>query len=683
MTPRSSTLNFGLLALQPPLNSSSLESALRFCRITFHCSLLVLFFSSIALNATPSKSNFKDHSLSDLEQLQLQIQSELSALARTALSSGRGSIGQHSHYHKNPITTEWIKIDLEEDVMIDEIVLVPSIRRDNQRGFISDGFPEEFRILAGTGNQDKGEVIAEYSDTSHIRSGVLPMVIPLAKTRASWIRLEATRLSPTSLWPYDGIHALLLAEIIVFSGEDNMALRRPVSVSSYPEGNHNWSKDFLVDGNLPYLMNAAHGEGKPPMIAQFSAKSDESITIDLEQEQPISRIRIHTEDPSDTVPQTRLFSKGLPPHFKLEGSNHSSFENTKLLLDVHLASTTALAPIMEWAFSEQNCRYVRLTSIGNSSKNEQRMSFAEIELLSNGKNVAYNKESTATFKIGRGITSFSKLTDGENNYGRIIPYRKWIEELGRRHELETKLPIVNTELSRRYEHQKQVIKWVRGSVIMLILSVGGLLVYGKLLRRRQEIEIRNRIAANIHDQLGANLHAIGLLGDIAEESLNAPNRLAETVRRIRSLTEVTGAAAKHCSNMIAADGVCEDLAAEMEKDAALFLTEIDYNIHFATKDSLNQLPRRLRIHLYLFHKECLANLIRHSGAKKVSIRASVINQQVKIEIEDDGCGLQGSIPKSVQRRARFMKATVKHHQPETGGTLISLNLNTNRWNFLT
>ena len=45
-----------------------------------------------------------------------------------------------------------------------------------------------------------------------------------------------------------------------------------------------------------------------------------------------------------------------------------------------------------------------------------------------------------------------------------------------------------------------------------------------IIRLRQMSRLRQRLAADLHDQVGANLHAIGLLSDIAREeaSMLAP-----------------------------------------------------------------------------------------------------------------------------------------------------------------
>jgi signal transduction histidine kinase len=52
------------------------------------------------------------------------------------------------------------------------------------------------------------------------------------------------------------------------------------------------------------------------------------------------------------------------------------------------------------------------------------------------------------------------------------------------------------------------------------------------VKRTQRVidETRKRIAADLHDELGADLHAIGLLSDLALSARAAPERLGDLLR---------------------------------------------------------------------------------------------------------------------------------------------------------
>ena len=195
--------------------------------------------------------------LGRLEQRLAEIDSELATLAIFSMRSGTGAIGYRSDFHEDAFHREWIKITFAAEHPLDEVVLVPIIRRDTQAGFQADGFPKNFRLRAGTDNDPNGQVLAEYNDEGNILPRIAPLSIPCRGIMASWVRLEADRLS---LRAFDERFVLQLSEIMVFSGQENVALHQTVESGSNRRDGLAWDKHFAVDGFVPYLMDAAAGE---------------------------------------------------------------------------------------------------------------------------------------------------------------------------------------------------------------------------------------------------------------------------------------------------------------------------------------------------------------------------------------------------------------------------------------
>ncbi|MEP2776341.1 MAG: hypothetical protein ABJQ29_14985 [Luteolibacter sp.] len=70
--------------------------------------------------------------LGELEQHLKAVDVELSLLSRYGFRSGVDSIDYRTQTHEDPNQTEWIKIHLKNESVIDEIVLVPTIWRDSE-----------------------------------------------------------------------------------------------------------------------------------------------------------------------------------------------------------------------------------------------------------------------------------------------------------------------------------------------------------------------------------------------------------------------------------------------------------------------------------------------------------------------------------------------------------------------
>ncbi|MFC1766864.1 discoidin domain-containing protein, partial [Planctomycetota bacterium] len=190
-------------------------------------------------------------SLHPLEQRLTEIDSELEQLADYSLRTGVGTVGFRSMWHPDPNHTEWIRIDWGHTVPIDQIVLVPTIWRDTKAGFRADGFPLEFKLITGTDPSETGTVVASFCKQDRLLPRLAPLVISITSTEASWLRIEATTLSPRA---WDGKYLLQLSEVLVFNGSENVALHQALTVSSPGLGETRARiPQTLVDGFVPYL----------------------------------------------------------------------------------------------------------------------------------------------------------------------------------------------------------------------------------------------------------------------------------------------------------------------------------------------------------------------------------------------------------------------------------------------
>ena len=650
--------------------------------------LLASCFPGLAYGLAPSSPALEPHdaSLSQLEQRAADIDAELNQLAHYSLRSGVGSIGYRSAAHLEPEHTEWVQIQLEADTPIDQIVLVPTIWRDTKSGFKADGFPLQFRIIAGTAHDPEGSVIASFNEDSHILPRIAPLLIQAATT-ASWVRVEASILSSRQ---FDGIYNLELSEIMIFNGPENVALHQPVTISSmgYSESGAR-KKAFLVDGFMPYMMDAGRGEGTIAFLGMASSDAQPSISIDLERVHALNRIQLHAIDFNDTIPQATPAGYGQPVRLLVEGAQKADFSDAVPLTEYRRESIYDVGPILTQRLPETRCRFVRLTSLepyifDEDNEYQAQMGFAEIELFSDGQNVALHKPAT-DLMLDDSWRSLAALTDGNNLYGQILPVRQWVEELARRHDLENERPLVAAELNRRYARQKILLQGFIWLTALLVVGIGFIILIERMRHMRHAVRIKERFAADLHDELGANLHTIGLLSDLSKELIHSPDKLSKLLDRIRIFTDRSGTAARYCTNMLEAKGICEDLVDEMQRSSRRLLTDLDYKIAFSGEDLLHSLRPRTRIDIFLFFKECLVNILRHSGATKVSILLVATKKNICLTVTDNGHGIDSSqdqVPASIRRRARLLRSRVVAEHPTEGGTRISLTVKPRKFRIL-
>ncbi|MDB6015923.1 MAG: hypothetical protein JWR19_412 [Pedosphaera sp.] len=166
-------------------------------------------------------------------------------------------------------------------------------------------------------------------------------------------------------------------------------------------------------------------------------------------------------------------------------------------------------------------------------------------------------------------------------------------------------------------------------------------------QRALELE-RNRIARDLHDDLGVGLTEIGLLGDLAGTSSELPppsrERLQEITGRARTL-------AASLDEIVWAINPANDTSQSL----------VDYFFPYAQKllgsagircrlEVIEPLPKgslRAEDRHEFFHayKEALNNIIRHSGATQAQVNMSAEEGSLLIHIADNGCGLEDTAGK--------------------------------------
>ena len=583
-------------------------------------------------------------SLSELEQRLTATDLELSQLASNSLRTGVGGVGYRSQDHAVATESEWIQIDLGQEMTIDQIVLVPVLWRDTKTGFRADGFPSEFRILAGTASDPVGTVVASYGAAARLLPRIAPLVVSFPRISASWVRVEAKVISPRA---WDGRFIFQLAELLVFSGEENVALRRPVQTSPPALSNSlGWNLKYLVDGFVPYLMDAAEGEQSLAYLSKPGIGEKPVITLDLGESLPLERIHYHAIDISDLVPQSTADGFGVPRRFVLEGANKADFSDAVQLVEYRMGSVYEVGPIIMLGFPVKTCRYIRLIAVEpfintlESTKGPQ-FGAAEIELFSKGRNVALGIPAQMNFPVNAPLRSLAALTDGHNLYGKILPTKQWLGELARRHDLERERIEIAKELDIRHLRQKTNLHRLGWVAVLLATGIVSIIFLERMRRMRQVAGIQERLAADLHDELGANLHTIGLLSDLAASPTNSPEEMQTINRRIRSETERSGVAVRHCSDMLSAKGLyTTDLLADMQRASNRIMARLEHKISIVGEEHLRTLHPRTRADLFLFYKECLVNISRHSGATQYTTELVADAKSIQLKICDNGRGLE-------------------------------------------
>lgn len=153
----------------------------------------------------------------------------------------------------------------------------------------------------------------------------------------------------------------------------------------------------------------------------------------------------------------------------------------------------------------------------------------------------------------------------------------------------------------------------------------------------QEAE-RERIARELHDSLGQSLTLLGLgldgiarstsLADIHHQAGLLKARMGAISGEVNRLAwELRPTALDHFGLQSAIHHLVEDWGPRCR---------LTFDLHLTLDD--RRLPQPVEITLYRVLQEAITNVVRHAGAQRVAIILESTASEVRLIVEDDGCG---------------------------------------------
>lgn len=207
----------------------------------------------------------------------------------------------------------------------------------------------------------------------------------------------------------------------------------------------------------------------------------------------------------------------------------------------------------------------------------------------------------------------------------------------------------------------------------------------KTAEAQQEAEkeyMRSRIASDLHDEIGSNLSSIALISQIVEGKLKLQPPLKIRMQEIPRIARLTAESMRDIVWFINPENDDIDkLLAKMRETANLMLETVGFTFTAPEKDISMETDLDFRRNLYLFYKECLQNIIKHSNSKKVRIEIQKKDKCLQLRVADDGIGFDasqeygGSGLKNLQRRAADMGGEMQITSEIGKGTTIMLTAN--------
>lgn len=623
-------------------------------------------------------------SWSELKGLDQQIaahEQKLGTLPEMMLINSSLRIGLKTGY-----TTEedvrWMELTLKEAAPADAIVLVPPLAKGANAVVAGYGFPVRFKVEVFD-EQNRAEVIMDRTAEDYPNPRCYPVVARFAPRVVKRVRFTAT-----DPWAVDGPEILALAEMLVLSGTRNLALEATVTSSSSRSAPRAWMRTNLIDMvtplGLPVAPQPGGTNGFHSAVAD-SADAEKTVTLALPEVTTLDEIRLVPVRRKD-VPL--WFNYGFPLRFKIEAATRKDFSDAVMIQEI--TDKQQLSPGMNLVCIPMHrtaAKYVRITATQLwYRRSDYVFALAEVQVFKDGENVARGGSFTASdVLVGEDAAdwSLSALNDGLTESGRLLSLPEWFAQLETRKQYEQE----RDEMKARREavvegSQHQLVYGSVGSVGGIALLSGVLLWRQKRQRKRDAQRLHDKLARDLHDEIGSNLGSITLICSFAAQADATPEAMRADIHEIERVAAETADSMRDMVDLISTR------RSEAEHDWLDVLNRLTERLlRSHTLDcALPAAPLTLepdietRRELYLFCKEVLHNISRHAHATHVRFHLTPTAEGLRIEVTDNGEGFDtaqsasGHGLSNLRERATVMKAGLKILSSPSAGTSITLDV---------
>ena len=228
--------------------------------------------------------------------------------------------------------------------------------------------------------------------------------------------------------------------------------------------------------------------------------------------------------------------------------------------------------------------------------------------------------------------------------------------------------------------------WRRGWFLWLAALAATLTAFSAhrvRMARVLEVErVRNRIATDLHDDIGSTLSQISVLSEVARREAGAAAHAP-----IARISELSSQVLDSMSDIVWAINPARDrigdLIQRMRHFAAELFTAADIELDFLVDAATgNQsFHPELRRELLLVFKEAANNVVKHARAKRVTVRVWAGRDGFAFAVSDDGAGFdrarlsgEGQGLASMERRVRRLGGTAAILSTPGAGTTVRVEV---------
>ena len=220
--------------------------------------------------------------------------------------------------------------------------------------------------------------------------------------------------------------------------------------------------------------------------------------------------------------------------------------------------------------------------------------------------------------------------------------------------------------------------------IVVSLFIAGILYAFYRYRINQLLhlqQVRNRISADLHDELGSTLSGISIMGSLAKKGLGDQRTSGALVDRImEDVRQISGSLDDIVWNISPKNDSLSSLIARMTRYASELFEAKQIVFKFDIPERLGdiKLSMEQRRNIYLIFKESVNNLAKYSKCSHAEVSIRLDKKTVSLIVKDDGVGFDPNVPtdrnglRNLRERAQNLRGGIDIQSGFGKGTSIIL-----------
>jgi signal transduction histidine kinase/ligand-binding sensor domain-containing protein len=230
--------------------------------------------------------------------------------------------------------------------------------------------------------------------------------------------------------------------------------------------------------------------------------------------------------------------------------------------------------------------------------------------------------------------------------------------------------------------------WRTAWFISTLLTIIAMIAYGMHRLRIKRIlaveKIRNRVARDLHDDMGSTLSTINILSSMAKAKLNSDavktgeyiNKISDNSQRMMEAMDDIVWAIKPANDSM------QKVVGRMREFATSVFEAKDIELDFKADEGVNDVKINMeaRRDFFLIFKEAVNNAAKYSKCEQAAVHVFVENNKLKLLVKDNGIGFDvkaadsGNGLGNMQKRAGALKGKLEMKSEIGTGTEVMLTV---------